>query len=224
SLIAAIRSPLRRPVGSIPSSPASWRSSARTMPESPPRRRGVPLASAAPAVDFSGSCWLVEGVPLAASLLNSSVLLTNVLPDRTTSPTWPSGLPVRLSCSKRTSGVCYQPLCRSDSTRGRETTDFGNGSGNQQHRAVGDTRLAWFTCDAFTPIHTCRCTPCCRLVPEIPHSNEPRTDPPCSRTGHPLGKPRVHRPTPQYVEGPPLDLRSPFDISDAEAEVPEQLH
>ncbi len=159
SLMAAIRSPLRRPPVSIPSSPASWRSSARTMPESPPRRRGVPLAS--------DSCWPAEEAFLA-SLLNSSVLLTNVLPDRTAPPTRPSGLPARSGV--RAAGVCYQPFCRSDQLRARGATDFGDGSGNQQHRAVGGTRLACPVCDASTPIHTCRCTPCCRLIPGIPDS------------------------------------------------------
>jgi hypothetical protein len=62
SLMAAMRSPFRIPAMSgMFSSPASWRSSASTMPVRPPRLRGAGAA---------------------ASVLTRSVSLTDVLPDR----------------------------------------------------------------------------------------------------------------------------------------------
>src|SRR5436305_14880871 len=66
-----------------PSWPASWRSSAITIPDNPPRRRGaVPLSEAGPEVPaWSAGCWS-EDAAAATSLPNTLISLTQVLPNR----------------------------------------------------------------------------------------------------------------------------------------------
>lgn len=79
----------------------------------------------APAVDCSDSCCPAEEAPSAASLLNRSVLLTNVLPDRNAPPTRPSGLPARYRRRR--------PVCAPGPCAGGFSTRWRHAQGGRRH-------------------------------------------------------------------------------------------
>ena len=77
-LISLMRSPRRMPAVSTPSVPASSRSSASTMPDTPPRRR----RSVPPEPDVGASFPPGASEAEAVSVERTSVSVTQVLPDR----------------------------------------------------------------------------------------------------------------------------------------------